>query len=238
MTQTQKKILAIIPARGGSVGLPDKNIANFCGKPLISYTIQAAKESGIFDRVVVSTDSKAIVDAGRSYGADVPYLRPPELATATANVADAVLHMLDHLRTTEGYSPESFFLLQPTSPLREAKDIQDSFELFTRTRALALTSVCKTPYEVFHIKDERLVLTNPSEREFTNRQERPDTYRQDGGIYILNTTYFLEHKTFAPRGMTAYITPQWKAVDIDDEEDFKLAEVLYMNKSSFHPNGL
>ena len=228
-----KKILAIIPARGGSTGLPNKNILDFCGKPMIYYTIAEAQKSSVCDRIVVSTDSEAIAAVSRECGAEVPYLRPPELATADANIVDTVLHMLDYLRDEDGYEPDMFFLLQPTSPLREASDITQSLGLFEKERSSVLISVCPTLFQVFYIQEGKLAYTQPQD-ELINRQERAATYKQDGSmIYLYDTNYFRQNPNFAPEGATAYVVPKWKAVDVDDKEDFELAEVLYKNRDSF-----
>ena len=229
-----KRILAFIPARGGSVGIPGKNIKDFCGKPLIAYTIEVAKESGIFDRIVVSTDSEEIAEVSKKYGAEVPYLRPAELATATANVSEAAMHMLNYLRDKEGYEPDLMYLLQTTSPLRDVGDIQKSLAIFEKEKAPALVSVCQTHHQTLNIQNGRLVVINPA-TEHVKRQELQTTYKQDGSmIYIVDVPYFREHKKFVPEGNTAaYIIPKWKAVDVDDMEDFELAEVLYKNRNSF-----
>jgi len=228
-------ILCIIPARGGSTGVPGKNIKLFCGKPLISYTIEAALKSSLFDKVVVSTDSQEIADISRECGADVPYLRPTELATSESNVVDAVIHMLDLLHQKEAYEPDILFLLQPTSPLREAGDIRAAYKQFLDDAAPALVSVCRTHYEVLHIEEGRIRVINPGEAPLINRQEHAPAYKQDGSmIYIIKVPYLREHRTFTPVGETsAYINPKWKAVDIDDPEDFELAEVLYQNRDAF-----
>lgn len=232
--QTDHKIVAIIPARGGSKGIPNKNSKNFCGKPLIYYTITEAQKSGIFDRIVVSTDSPKIATIARKLGAEVPYLRPAKLATATASVADAVKHLLAYLREEEGYEPAAFFLLQPTSPLRDAGDIQKSFALFCKHAAPGLISVCPTHHQTLNIKDGRLRVINPEGSGHINRQDLPQTYKQDGSmIYILDTKYFKKHPSFDAEGMAAYVIPKWKAVDIDDTEDFELAEVLYKSRRAF-----
>ncbi len=234
MPSSSKKILAIIPARSGSLGIPGKNIKDFAGRPLIAHTIEAAQESGIFDRIVVSTDSEDIAAVARQYGAEVPYLRPPELATATASVADAVEHMLAHLREVEGYEPELFYLLQPTSPLRDAGDIVKSLACFEAQGAPALVSVVPTHHQTLTIEGGNIKVVNPEGTSHLNRQELPQTYKQDGSmIYVQNTKHFLSHKSFDAEGAAAYIVPKWKAVDIDDREDFELAEVLYKNKDAF-----
>jgi CMP-N,N'-diacetyllegionaminic acid synthase len=226
------KIVGVIPARGGSKGLPGKNIKNFCGMPLIAYTILAAQDAGIFDRVVVSTDTSEIADVAKAYGAEVPYLRLKKLATNSANIVDAILHLLDYWRTEEAYEAELLFLLQPTSPLRDAQDILASYECFKRAKAPALVSVVKTLHQTFRIVDGRLKLLGGHKSAHVNRQELPDTFKQDGSIYIVDVSFFRTKKTFMPPTRTAaYVVPKWKAVDIDDYEDFRIAEVLYANRA-------
>lgn len=226
-----QKILAIIPARGGSKGIIGKNIKSFCGKPLIYYTIAAAKKSKIFDRVIVSTDSLEIKDVSEKFDAEVPFLRPKRLASDKSNIIDAVLHLLGYLKVKEKYEPDIIFLLQPTSPLRDYKDIVNSYNLFNKLRTEALVSVCKTHHEIWHIIDNKLKLANPSSLKLINRQERPGTYKQDGSmIYIIKTDALLRYRDFIPKGTAAYVIPKWKAVDVDEMEDFELAEFLYKYK--------
>jgi CMP-N-acetylneuraminic acid synthetase len=227
-------IICVIPARGGSTGIPGKNIKDFCGKPLIAYTIMAARESGVFERIIVTTDSEDIAAVAREYGAEVPYLRPAELATPTSDIADTVIHLLDYLKEKEGYEPATFFLLQPTSPLRDASDILASLEIFKRSGGLPVISVCKTHAEIFRIREGVLVKLAGSDEELINRQELPATYKQDGSmIYILNVNWFRREESFSAEGAVPYVVPKWKAVDIDDPEDFELAEALYRSKDSF-----
>lgn len=228
------KILAIIPARGGSKGIPNKNIKLFCGKPLIYYTIVAAQKSKIFDRIVVSTDSINIKNISEKFGAEVPFLRPNYLAKDNSNIVDAVLNLLNYLKVEEHYMPDVIFLLQPTSPLRDCDDIINSYNVFKKLRAEALVSVCKTHHEIWHINKNKLTLINSFPTKVINRQERPYTYKQDGSmIYIITLDSLLHNKDFMPKETMAYVIPKWKAVDIDEMEDFELAEILYKNKKYF-----
>lgn len=233
-----KKVLAIIPARGGSKGIPNKNIKLFCGKPLIYYTIATAKKSKIFDRIIVSTDSYKIKKISEKFGAEVPFLRPEYLARDNSNIVDAVLHLLTELETKEKYIPDLIYLLQPTSPLRDYKDIVDSYELFKKLNADVMVSVCKTQHEIWHIIYNKLVLSNPSRSKLINRQERLDTYKVDGMIFVIKRKSLLHFKDFTPEGTIAYKIPRWKDVDIDEFEDFELAEVLYKNKKFFEKDKL
>lgn len=233
------KILAVIPARGGSRGIPKKNIRKFCGRPLIYYTITAAKNARIFDRIMVSTDSPDIMRVSKNLGAEVPFLRPKKLATGSSNVVDAVLHLLDNLRRRENYVPDYIFLLQPTSPLRSSEDIINSWKFYCQHKAKALVSICQTHHQIFSLKHRRLKLINKESRALVNRQEQEPTYRQDGSmIYIIETKYFLAKKNFTPSEALGYIVPKWKSVDIDEMEDFILAGILYRNRNYFKRFGL
>lgn len=230
----QLKILAVIPARGGSRDIPEKNIRPFCGKPLIYYTIREARKSKLFDRIIVSTNSPKIADLSKKYGAQVPYLRPENLAKDDSNVVDAVLNLLDVLKAREQYQPDLIFLLQPTSPLRQASDIIESFNLFGNYEAKSLVSVCRTHQQIHRLIDKKLFLINKESKGLINRQESDDVYGQDGSIFIINTETLIAKRDFMPRGTIAYITLKWKAMDIDNSEEFKLAEIIYRNRRLFN----
>src|SRR3989338_7889498 len=139
-----RNILALIPARGGSKGILNKNIRVFAGKPLLVHTIAAEKKSRYVTRIVVSTESRAIANVARKYGAEVPFLRPRELAGDRAKATDAVYHLLTTLEKQSGYMPDYVVLLQPTSPLRESKDIDGALDLLFKQKAQAVVSVCRT----------------------------------------------------------------------------------------------
>lgn len=229
-----KKVIAIIPARGGSKGLPKKNIKMFCGKPLIYYTIKAAKRSKLFDRIIVSTDSLSIKKVAKKFGAEVPFLRPPELARDNSNIVDGISHLLKCLQKKDNYEPDIIFLLQPTSPLRTSEDIVASYQLFNKSHARALVSVCETHHEIWHIVAGKLKLVNSFPGKLVNRQERQPTYKQDGSmVYIIKPKTLLKNKSFIPEGTVPYVVPKWKAVDIDGPEDFLIAEVLYRGRRNF-----
>lgn len=223
------EILALIPARGGSTGIPKKNIRLFVGKPLIVHTIEAARHAPSVSRIIVSTDSEEIARVAKDAGAEVPYLRPAELATSTSKVADAVVHMLQYLKSKEGYEPTHVLLLQPTSPLRTSDDIEKSVALFQKTGADSLVSVCRT---------ENLLLTkNPSD-ELTifntellgspNRQELPAFYKLDGSmIYLVATDVFLKHRSFLAGKLVGYEIPRWRGADLDEPQDFVAGELIF-----------
>ena len=226
-----EKILAIIPARSGSRGIPNKNIRNFCGRPLLYYPISIAKKSGIFDRIIVDTDSQEIAAIGKRFGAEVPYLRPKSLATDNAVVIDAVLLLLKRLRA-DGYKPDIISLLQPTSPLREVEDILNCHKLLQKPGVDSVVTVCESHPRFYHLeKDGKLVLVNHETENIINRQQVPMGYMLNGCIvYMIKTNVFLKKKKFIYDGTYAVVCPKWRSVDLDYIEDWVHAEILYRNK--------
>lgn len=226
-------ILAIIPARGGSRGIPHKNIRSFGGRPLIAHTIAVAKQSRSITRIVVSTDSESIARVARKYGADVPFLRPPELAGDESKVSDAIIHLLTKLKEAGHYEPEYIVLLQPTSPLRTAADIDGAVAVLFKRQAKAVVSVCPTEPLVF-TKDRNDLLRVVSSTEFlksSNRQALPPTYKLDGSmIYAIRTKTFLKERTFLPRGTIGYVIERWRAIDLDEPQDFVVGELVYRHR--------
>ncbi len=228
----KQEILAIIPARGSSRGIKNKNIKLFCGKPLIYYTIHEAKKAKLFDRIIVSTDSKEIANISKKYGVEVPFLRPKELAKNNSMVRDAVLHLLINLKEKDRYHPDYIVLLEPTSPLRLSQDIDNALKLLFRKRANALVSVYATEQLLF-TKDKFDKLYVVSNRKFlksTNRQQLLPTYKLDGFVYAIKTKVFLKEKTFLPKGVIGYVNEaRWRTTDVNEPQDFVLGELIYKN---------
>lgn len=231
----RKNILAIIPARGGSRGISNKNIRVFAGKPLLAHTIVAAKQSRYITRIVVSTESEKIADVAKTYGAEVPFLRPMEFAGDRAKATDAVHHLLVTIEKESGYRPDYIVLLQPTSPLRTGKDIDGALDLLFKQKALAVVSVCRTEQLLF-VKDKKGALKLVSDKSFLksgNRQELPETFKLDGSmVYAIKTSVFLKKRTFIPNGVLAYEIPRWRAVDLDEPQDFLVGELVYRNRGN------
>jgi len=225
------EILALIPARGGSKGIPKKNVRLFCGKPLIAYTIEAAKAAGI-KRVVVSTDDAEIAAVAKQYGAEVPVMRPAEIAGDKAPVMDAVFHMLDHLRDTEKYEPTHVLLLQTTSPLREASDITNAVELLQKRDADSVISMCRTEQGLFTKNSEDAVETlYDGYKAGSNRQTLTPTYKLDGCmIYLIKTDVLRATRSFLGGKAVGYEIERWRAVDLDEPQDWALGELVYQNK--------
>jgi CMP-N,N'-diacetyllegionaminic acid synthase len=224
----QDKILAIIPARSGSKGLKDKNIKNLNGKPMISYTIEAAFESGIFSKVVVSTDSQKYSEIAEEAGAEVPSLRPEKLATDDSTTTDVLLHVITEMEQTFG-GYDYFMLLQPTSPLRTAENIKEAYNLLKEKKANAIVSVCETDHNPLwsNTLDNSLSLDNfLNDNENKRRQELPTYYRLNGAIYLAKVGYYKKYNDFYNNNSYAYIMTKRESIDVDDIIDFKLASLI------------
>ncbi len=224
------KKLAIIPARGGSKGLPGKNHKLLKGIPLISYTIKAALESRMFDKVIVSTDSEEIAEIAKESGVEVPFMRPQELAGDVASSDAAVMHALRFIEDAKGESFEYVCKLQPTSPLRNAQDIREAFNLLLARSANSIVSVCECEHSPLWsgVITEDLRIDNFMSKQLavTNRQELQNYYRLNGAIYISKVDNFKKNGCFFGENSIAYIMPRERSVDIDDILDFKFAELL------------
>src|SRR3989344_3127878 len=225
------KTLAIIPARSGSRGILNKNIKNFCGKPLLYYAISIAKKSGLFDRIIVDTDSEEIARIGKSFGAEVPYLRPKHLATDNAVVIDAVLLLLNRLKK-ETYEPDIISLLQTTSPLREIDDVLNCYRLLQKPGVNSVVTVCESHPRLYHLDNEsRLILVNKETQTIINRQQVSKGYMLNGCIvYMMKTNVFLKKRKFIYDGTYGIVCPKWRSVDLDEIEDWAHAEILYKNR--------
>ena len=195
-----KSITAIIPARGGSKGIPDKNIKIIGGKPLIAWTIETARRSKYIDRVITTTDSDKIAGICKEYNCEVPFMRPKHLANDSAKGTDVILHTLDWLKLKK-IDYDYFILLQPTSPLRTTKHIDEAIEiLISSENANSLVSVKKVnqhPYWMKRINNDGYVEEYQKDNEinYHNRQELPDLYVNNGAIYISKCDYFLKNKS-------------------------------------------
>lgn len=223
-----KTFLAIIPARSGSKGIIDKNIKRMNDKPLMAYTIEACMKSGIFDEIIVSTDSMEYADIAKQYGASVPFLRPDNLATDEAATIDVILHVLNKLKDL-GRTFDYFMLLQPTSPLRNEKHILESAKLLLDKGADSIVSVCKLQHPVcLNVKlDNRGYLKVPfKDKEQIRRQEVPEEYRINGAIYLTGTKFFLKNRSFYHGKTLPYVMNVLTSIDIDDEFQFKFTEYV------------
>lgn len=229
-----KKILAIVPARAGSKRLPNKNIKSLCGKPLIGWSIEAGASSSYVDKVIVSTDSDEIASVSKQFGADIPFLRPSELATDTASSFDVVKHSLDFF-SSNGELYDVVVLLQPTSPLRNSIDLDKAIEFYLSKKANSVTSVCEVEHSPLwsNVLPENFSMRNFIRKSIKgkNSQGLKKYYRLNGAIYICNIEAFLIEKTFiSSKRSFAFIMEQQSSVDIDTELDFIVAEAILSNR--------
>lgn len=228
-----KSILAIIPARGGSKGLPRKNVKLLLGKPLIAWTIGQALRSRYLDKVIVSTEDKNIARISLEHGAEVPFIRPRTLATDTAKMIDVILHSL-YCLGKKGSVFDLLVLLQPTSPLRTSLDIDTAIELFFLKKAKAIISVCETEHHPFWTNEltrggcmKNFLKTRIMDK---NRQSLPAFYRLNGAIFLAYCDYIKENKNFFGERTYAYVMSRERSVDIDTGFDLKFAEYLLQIK--------
>lgn len=225
-----KSILAIIPARGGSKGLPGKNIKELCGKPLIAWSIEHAQKSKYVDEIFVSTDSREIADVAEQYGVKVPELRPAELAVDTAPSSAFIIYTLEKYRK-EGKNFDYFILLEPTSPLRDVEDVDESIaQLIDAPDSESIVGVAMsgTVHPAFMVKegaDGHLVALNP-EQSTMRRQDLPNVYFFEGSVYVSNVDAYLKKKTFYHDKTLPYIVPEWKSHEVDDYVDFAIIETI------------
>lgn len=226
------KVLALITARGGSKGLPRKNVLLAGGKPLVAWTVLAALNAESVSRVVLSTDDDEIMAAAEAAGCDVPFRRPSLLASDQASSMDVVIHALGEL---PGY--DYVMLLQPTSPLRTSADIDAAFRFMRDHDAPACVSVTEaeqSPYWMFHVTGhERLQAVLEQQPQFGRRQDLPSVYVLNGAIYIAKVDWLLKTKSFVCPDTVAYRMPRSRSLDIDDESDFQ--RFVQVIESSVNP---
>ncbi|MCR5482400.1 MAG: acylneuraminate cytidylyltransferase family protein [Clostridia bacterium] len=233
------KNLAIIPARAGSKGLPDKNIKKLCNKPLLFYSIEAAIKSGCFDTVMVSTDSEKYAEIAREGGAEVPFLRSEATSSDTASSWDMVLEVLERYEEI-GKTFDTFCLLQPTSPLRSAADITEAYKIMLSKNAFSIVSITELEHPLSWcgtLGEENSLEGFLKETVTVQRQAQEKYYRPNGAIYIASVDEFREEQFLYRSGSYAYIMPKERSVDIDTEFDFNFAEFLLLNNSANNKRG-
>lgn len=232
------KILAIIPARGGSKSVPKKNIRLLVGKPLITYTIEEAKKSKYIDRIIVSTDDEEIARVAKQLGAEVPFLRPKELAEDNAPDLLVLKHALTWLEKNEGYRPEIIVHLRPTAPLRRVEHIDKGIEMLLNSDADSVRSVClspKHPNKMWRIGEGYLIPFLPEARveESYNlpRQRLPPVYIQNGSVDVTRRSTIFEKNSMTGDMTKAFIMEENESVNINTLIDFELAEILIQKRN-------
>jgi CMP-N,N'-diacetyllegionaminic acid synthase len=225
------KILGIIPARGGSKGIPGKNIKILAGKPLIQYTVEAALQSKLLSEIIVSTDSKEIAGIVSKHGLEVPFIRPGHLATETASSVEVVIHALNYLKE-RGRNYDAVCLLQPTSPFRKNGFIDLSINKFIKEDTDSLISVLPLPEEynphwIFEKNENGLLKIATGEKEIIKRrQELPPAYFRDGSVYITKAFVITDQKSLYGESISFLVSDLGYHVNIDTIEDWNLAETI------------
>lgn len=230
------KVLAIIPARGGSKGIRKKNIRNLAGKPLIAYAILSAKKSKFIDKIIVSTDNKEISRISISYGADVPFLRPKHLAQDTSSTLDVVKHALRFLEDNQSYAPDMIVVLQPTSPLRTTKIIDSSISLLKNSNATSVITVSKIkkhPYSSFWLKKGMLKPFKSNFTTYNQRQKYTDLYYPTGDVYVFWNKTLKKYDSIYGHRIKALIIADENTTDIDTPFDLFVSEMLMLHWNKF-----
>lgn len=228
-------MIAIIPARSGSKGLPGKNIKPLCGKPMIAYTIEAALNSKYIEKVIVSTDDQKIAKIAEEYGAWVPFLRPKELAQDNSKAKDTYLYVIEKLEKEYGIKKDKFMVLLPTAPLRTSLHIDEAYEKFFNSSATTLISCKKTPYPPSWLLIERNGKIKPFQnikQALNNRQDNDEFYIPNGAIYILDYYLLKEKETYYCDNTVSYLMTEESSIDIDYEFDFRIASLLLENEKN------
>ena len=226
------KVLAVIPARGGSKGVPRKNIRPICGRPLISYTIEHARAAQhLFHRIIVSTDDDEIALVARQYGAEVPFLRPADLARDESPVIPMLQHAANFVEKQDGLRMDWICLLQPTEPFRTVSDLEQCLQLGFAGGCDSVISVVRVfathPILMKRIEGDQLLPFCLEEREGTRRQEyEPPAYMRNGSIYLTRRDVLMEQGSIWGRTIRPYVMPLERSVSIDTELDLKLAEII------------
>ncbi len=224
-------ILCVIPARGGSKGLPGKNIKELSGKPLIAYSIEQAKGAKYVDRIIVSTENREIADIARRYGAEVPFMRPRKLATDDCSIIDVLLHAMDWMENKEKCKFDILALLHATAPLRTTEDIDNSIKLLVDKKAdnvFSVTEAHRNPYfNMVEVREDRTV-RRVKKGSFVTRQSAPRVFDMNASIYVWWKDVLRKKKSVFLKKSQVYVMPRERSVDIDDYLDFRIAEMLLL----------
>ena len=226
------RVLAIIPARGGSQGIPRKAVSPLGGKPLIVHTIAASLASELVGRTVVSTDDEQIANVARAAGAEVPFMRPPELATGTASMDVVVDHVLDELASRERYTPDAYMILQPTNPFRTALHIDEAIRLMEERGANSVVGVSEPtehPAEMVTFADGKMasILDGLDLGSGVQRQGYPTCYFLNGALYLTRVAAYRDQGTRFAAPVVPFFMDSLDGFDIDTPRDLTLAELIH-----------
>jgi len=230
-----KSILAVIPARGGSKGLPGKNIKELCGKPLVAWSVEQAKTSKYLDKIIVSTDDEKIAEKAKQYGAEVPFLRPAKLAQDGTPTIDVLIHLIDYLKD-KGLNYDILVLLEPTSPLRKKGDIDSAIEILVENyevtdSVISLGEVhLENPHVMKVVENNYLKKLIQDSSNILRRQDYPDVYFPYGVFYGAKIESLLKHKTFYTDRAMPHFIERWQNYELDDVFDFLCIEAVMKEK--------
>lgn len=222
------RVLAIITARGGSKRIPRKNIRDFCGKPILVYSIEAALQSGIFEEVMVSTDDGEIAEIAREYGAAVPFMRSEKTSGDFSSTADVVLEVVQDYKK-RGMTFDWLCCIYPTAPFITANKLLNAYEKVINAKADAIVPVVHfsfPPQRGFIINNEKLEYKWP-EYTFSRSQDLEPFYHDAGQFYFLRTEAFMNERTMVPKNTIPFITDEMEVQDIDNFDDWYIAEIKY-----------
>ena len=232
MKSQKEEIMSFIPLREGSKRIPNKNARFFLGKSLLAYTIKLSKKSPLITRTIVCTESPKIAKMAKKYGAEVPFLRPKKYASDRSDVVNSLLYTLKRLRKGQNYEPAKVIILQATSPLREEKDITDCYRMMRSTNATTVLTVTRSHPKFYHLsRSNKLILDNGSEEKTSITQKWVPGYILNGcTVYIVDTKALYREKRIITKNTKAVVMPKWRSIDLDEIEDWVMAEILFKNK--------
>lgn len=220
--------LGLIPAKGGSTRLAQKNVRALGGRPLIVWAAEAARASGVIDRLVLSTEDAGVAEQARSLGIDVPFMRPPELARDPAGVVEVALHALDTLEKA-GERYDTIVILLPTCPFRSAADVRGAYDLFIERGRPFLMSVAEyshTPFAAYRMAEGGALAPVFPEYIELRSQQMPRAYRPNGGVHVLDVARFRAAGSYVADPLVGYVMPRERSIDIDTEADLREAEFM------------
>ncbi len=229
MLESKPGVIGIIPARGGSKGVPRKNIRLLAGKPLIAYTIEAALAAKSLDRVIVSTDEKEIARVAKEYRAEVPFLRPKHLANDTTPDLPIFQHALQYLEDNEGYKPDIIVHLRPTTPFKSGKLIDEAVNKLISTGADGIRTVCLVDYHPYWMKKlegDRILPFMELDKEYPRRQDLPPVYEANGVVDVTRRKFIMDEGRMLGDDIRAIFMEPIPSLDIDSELDFLVAEKI------------
>lgn len=225
-------VVAVVPARGGSKAIPKKNVVSLGGRPLLAFTADAARGSGALDRVLLSTDDEEIAAVGRSVGLEVPFLRPAEISGDDAPMISVLVHALDWLESTGAASVEALVLLQPTSPFRESRHIDEAVALFRKHQADSVVSVMEVPHQfapssIMRLDDGKLSRYLEGEAASPRRQDKERFWARNGpAVLVLRPGTTIRTGRLYTENTYGYLMDRASSLDIDGPEDLLMAELL------------